>query len=421
MEPLRLPRSIAELDGLFVALRFWDEKEEHSPPRLPFPEFALHLQRHNWTSIHHLRRYSQGLWRSLQNTVKNLDLPAIHYICQHYGNAEGLRDAGISALRNTLLTLPPNDLKGVFALASILSITRESCRKRQRTEEQDFLSIFSTWTNAIDNEEERHAFNALAKKVWPGVSTPLPTSPAADTPAKPHLLGNEAVNTFGMPCCDEFSLLDHRDSHAAHSTCATFGRPDQPGLDECQCDHPHTAHQPNGAQAYSDVYPWSSNAFQTPPTEQLLDLSGAWQSTTSFNLPEALFIPLETRELTPKHSGLGGLQHTKIVADFFRFLHPSSGLLFLLSGEGMTFKAISSQLSFLQEQTNAKNQIRQIVFDPLRFVDDSQDAPARALLSGTEILVERGCLQSVEETRDYLITVGKVRFHASRQVSQSNC
>ncbi|KAI8719786.1 hypothetical protein NCS52_00760600 [Fusarium sp. LHS14.1] len=185
-----LSRALGEIDGLFAGMKYLDETET-SPPDInehgddaselddlslelgamsanaliqPIPESADEIA---WSSIRDVRSGMQCHWRHFVKLSQSLNIPIINGLRETYEDAQGLREAGVFAFRNTLTGPAPNNLVKVFAFCSLSYVVSNLLHARGKLEKKEILAGIILWLNALKIPEEREAFQTLAQKLWP--------------------------------------------------------------------------------------------------------------------------------------------------------------------------------------------------------------------------------------------------------------
>ncbi|VTT74716.1 unnamed protein product [Fusarium fujikuroi] len=176
-----LGRALAEVDGLFAGFTHLDETEpesRHSRPNSGLDDLALELdslcntsptnstpdsqpdstdprnqaRKNAWASIRTVREGMQILWEHFVDVSHDVNLPAINNIRAEYHDSKGL---------------PPNDHVKIFAFCSLSYVVSRLLYSRGRLAEGDILAGIRLWLNALEDEDERKAFEILTQRLWP--------------------------------------------------------------------------------------------------------------------------------------------------------------------------------------------------------------------------------------------------------------
>ncbi|KAI3581909.1 hypothetical protein IWW34DRAFT_614194 [Fusarium oxysporum f. sp. albedinis] len=111
-------------------------------------------------------------------------------------------------------------------------------------------------------------------------------------------------------------------------------------------------------------------------------------------------------DLQRTSSSLQDLQGSAIVSNLIHFLKECGEPLRIFSGGGVTTKDLYSYIAFNQRGSETKNTVATCV-QRLKADETLQHASTRGILSVAERFVELGYLQSIDELRGYLLTVGR--------------
>ncbi|KAM5355110.1 hypothetical protein ACJ41O_001756 [Fusarium nematophilum] len=468
-----LDKALAEVDGLFAGLKYIDETEPVQPHSFCQPLNLRHfgtadgfqpatdglslelevlsaaasqnghlhsdpsLQRIDWSSIRHVRDGMESLWQSFVGVSRSLDLPVINNIRTTYQDAKGFREAGVFAFRNTLTGPTPNDLTKIFAFCSLSYVVSQLLHTRGRLEEQDILAGVSIWLNALENREERQAFNILAERLWPEArnhlyflqlgrhgqsqnaaapwaawnyappslahgSLPPNFAAAVSSPAWSGYDAASQVPPFaGFDLQNPDSLLLNTFAREASSD-LTYGLTNE--TSDLAMHWPNCRHIPASSVPPP---PWNSSNQQGQSSDPNTDLPqsvggrGPTQQTTTSN-------SLPAPPTSHSQGDSEGLRDTKMFTALYLFFQENGDLLYILSGRGMTSKGLRSCLAWNQERLGDKKRIYRLYMEPLISEMHTKDAPCRGIVSAADAFVELGYLQSIEDVKTYLMAVGEV-------------
>ncbi|KAF7537365.1 hypothetical protein G7Z17_g12865 [Cylindrodendrum hubeiense] len=471
-----LKKALSEIDGLFAGLSYLDKTESltHDAFSTPFPgegpreanymDLDLDLEldvlstqesppegavqqdqnnhppdptpesrRRDWSSIRGVRDGVEILWKDFDDLATKLDNDAINNIRKSYGDAKGLRETGVVAFRNTLTGPAPNDLKKIFAFASLSYVVSCLLRDRNRLSDEDVLDGIQVWMNAIQDQDERDAFATLARQLWPEAKNYIHAIPlgisARQRAAAFH--GHPWANASNdVPVSGVDHFLDQTlDGHAASSVPSvdTYQPPVIPFADSesIQLDDvydPGLDYVCTLTGRTFTEFEWSRflDLNEIPDTDRgpsALPVTGEEVPTGLPPEPQFFQDPgptgqAEAKGMTgddPPEGLLKCLQNTQLFVVFSIFFKELNQLLYVLSGQRTTARDISSPPTMMQEQYT-RDRINEDYFWPLVAADGSKDAPSQGILSVASKFVSLGYLQTVEEVMAYMIIVGREIF-----------
>lgn len=418
------------------------------PERLP-PAF-------DWTPIQNVRDGMEVMWKNFEAVAQDINSPQVNDLQQYYGTARTLRETGVFAFRSSLTGPAPNTLKEVFAFTSLAYVVQSLLRDRGRLKPTDILDGISMWMNAISDTGERQLFQKLARRLWPEAHNHLHFIPLLDkrdinVPPLIHR-PQPQFSRNGNPCVSEFigdrvsRPLAFQDSQEPmfwkqnHTVANEPGFPSWPMHDQASVEAAHMT-QATYSMSENTHESWQWNQFL--PLEntglQQFDFnqnnSGLAPKTSHARPPEAA--SWQAEQQAPAEIGYTGpidpvsqvhinqmpittsnLQATKMFCGILILFEILGELPFLLSGRGLTAKGLKSFNPFSTQQKKQIKQIRNKILKPLKREEELDDPRFRALLSMSKQLVHRGNLQSIDETRSYLVAVGKVRQRRDLDISK---
>ncbi|ENH69351.1 hypothetical protein FOC1_g10011699 [Fusarium oxysporum f. sp. cubense race 1] len=195
-----IDEALAEVDGLFAGLIYLDATDPPLPQRiskncfrnslavkldvicnaceirpetdiLNAPSSTIHesilAREAAWSSIRTVRDGMQILWDHFIDISRVLNTSTIDNLRNSYHDAQGICYEGVFAFRYTVVGPKPDDLVRIFAFCSLsYVITRLFCA-RKRAKQSDIPAGIRSWRDAIKEEDERQAFDALAAQMWP--------------------------------------------------------------------------------------------------------------------------------------------------------------------------------------------------------------------------------------------------------------
>ncbi|VUC27699.1 unnamed protein product [Clonostachys rosea] len=465
-----LSRALAEIDGLFAGFQYLDKTEGNQtsstrplnsdtfmPDRaslddfvrdldstIPQPDLAndsnLHPDGNNtqdsesqpskcdWSSIRDVMEGSEHHWQSFQQLAEKLKLPAVNKIRNQYENSRGLREAAVFAFRETLSGEAPKDLKGVFAFASLSFVVSQLLYSRGRIEKHEILSGIKVWRDSIQDYEERDVFLKLAEELWPEAKAHLHFIPLNINQEQLDRLDDTSIENFywhqdqslplsmAHPRQDQQEQRNEVASNIDMNASNMFDSATNVGLDDQESigqmleevfrvtDHTReTWHWHNVPSAWWQDDPGSGGIMATghhPSQRETPNLSS---------------IP-ETETLHPGHDPpdpvieaptCNELRGTAVFWAVSQYLWNFSKFFYLLSGGGLSAKSLHSIKAFNVEQADLKDHILDKYLEPLKNSGITLSSQNLAIWAVAKKFVKLGCLQSVDEVQDYLITVGR--------------
>ncbi|KAF5627453.1 hypothetical protein F52700_8379 [Fusarium sp. NRRL 52700] len=481
-----LGRALAEVDGLFAGFTHLDETEPESrnsrsssghddlaleldslcsaaptnntPDSQPDSTDPRNQARENaWASIRTVREGMQILWEHFVDVSYDVNLPAINNIRAEYHDSKGLRQAGVFAFRNTLTGPAPNDLVKIFAFCSLSYVVSRLLYSRGRLAEGDILAGIRLWLNALEDEDERKAFEVLAQRLWPEArnhlhfidlnmgeqSRKLATSlqrteapfsaPSTQTyPALPLTsLGPQTSAVYEQPApAYSYELGNSQDLAIAPG----LGTIDPVLLNLFAPAYLHnltdrTYDELNWSLALPETHPqvpesetnlW--HGFDPGPVNtQDLDVGTMGGTTPWSAIPQSnAGSPVATSSSHDSHSRppsstpiddiLATLQQTPVFTAVLEYVRQHGAFWFKLAGCGLVSKDLRSCLAWSQERSRKRKQIEACYIQPLSSEKYTRDLPARGIVSVVEAFFDQGLLQSIEDIKSYMERVASLLF-----------
>lgn len=385
----------------------------------------------NWQFIEEVRDATKDLWRRFQASVEVLNMQRLRQMSSFYHNAEGLRNQGLLAFRETMLGHVPMELEKVFAMASISYIVSKALCSREILLESEIFDGFGIWTQRIASQEERNIFNDIAQRLWrkhlkhldvtpvqanepildfmsmnmsfqdpfsfnypiagpaPGQCSPIATSSVVSYNADPSYRGLAGPHAYAPAV----SLLGSRDSSSFNYRHGSFNFESVPA---------ESLHQP----AYAP------RAFGAERSGYPTDLS-SWPPMVR-DLADTFSQPIATPEKAgddfvdalDSGSASKGLQDSKsfcVLRATFRYLDNS---LCRLSGDGVTQKYNPTRLSSNCDEDFKRNALKDLR-KPMQHSSPPGDDPSRAIKLVAAQLIDWDLLQTLDETRSFMESTGK--------------
>ncbi|KAG5790114.1 hypothetical protein H9Q69_010815 [Fusarium xylarioides] len=485
-----LGRALAEVDGLFAGFTHLDETEPESrnnrssshqddlaleldslcntapisgPDSQPDSTDPRNQARENaWASIRTVREGMQILWEHFVDVSYDVNLPTINNIRAEYHDSKGLRQAGVFAFRNTLTGPAPNDLVKIFAFCSLSYVVSRLLYSRGRLAEGDILAGIRLWLNALEDEEERKAFEVLAQRLWPEARNHLhfidlnlgeqsrklasslrrgeaplsapspqmyPVLPLANLGPQTSMVYEQTVPAY---------FYDLGNSHDL-AIAPDLGTIDPVLLNILAADiSPAYIH--NLTDRTYDELNWSLALPEThyhvpeldpnlwhgfdPGPVQPPDLdAGAMGDTMPWSsIPQSnAGSPIATSSSHDSHSQslsstqtaddiLVSLQGTSVFAAVLKYIQEHGAFWFKLAGCGLVSKDLRSCLAWSQERSRKRKQIEASYIQPLSSEKYTRDLPARGIVSVVEAFFDQGLLQSIEDIKSYMERVASLLF-----------
>ncbi|KAH7156671.1 hypothetical protein EDB81DRAFT_397979 [Dactylonectria macrodidyma] len=458
-----LKKALAEVDGLLAGLTYFDTTEhlslgvenglpddleqeindltvqatpegETQPTHDSNPnETSSESRRRDWSCIRDVRDGMEILWNEFDKLVTKLNNDAINDLRGGYRDAQGLREAGVFAFRNTITGPAPNNLKSIFAFTSLSYVVSCLLRDRKRLPEESVLSGVQTWRNAIQDRDERNAFTTLAKDLWPEAKNHIQFLDFGMTEKGWH--GGEVLRGDQWASVGEGVVVSGPDAFLSHHMpLHNFISPTMPMVEQYQpplaqdfntgpTQSYHVNHtNPTPEQGLMDhVIDLTDLTYDTfelfrftdiegssdfpvtdeggpsglPPEMQYLDQPGSRSQTESDDMTDDEPVPDTSisRE---------ALQNTELFRALSTFLKDMYQLLYILSGMEMTAR-------LLEEHRNFGDRFDREYFWPLLTAPGyDKDAPSHGILWMAKKFVSFGHLQTVEEVKAYMYIVGPV-------------
>ncbi|KAG5815209.1 hypothetical protein H9Q74_002936 [Fusarium xylarioides] len=485
-----LGRALAEVDGLFAGFTHLDETEPESrnnrssshqddlaleldslcntapisgPDSQPDSTDPRNQARENaWASIRTVREGMQILWEHFVDVSYDVNLPTINNIRAEYHDSKGLRQAGVFAFRNTLTGPAPNDLVKIFAFCSLSYVVSRLLYSRGRLAEGDILAGIRLWLNALEDEEERKAFEVLAQRLRPEARNHLhfidlnlgeqsrklasslrrgeaplsapspqmyPVLPLANLGPQTSMVYEQTVPAY---------FYDLGNSHDL-AIAPDLGTIDPVLLNILAADiSPAYIH--NLTDRTYDELNWSLALPEThshvpeldpnlwhgfdPGPVQPPDLdAGAMGDTMPWSsIPQSnAGSPIATSSSHDSHSQslsstqtaddiLVSLQGTSVFAAVLKYIQEHGAFWFKLAGCGLVSKDLRSCLAWSQERSRKRKQIEASYIQPLSSEKYTRDLPARGIVSVVEAFFDQGLLQSIEDIKSYMERVASLLF-----------
>ncbi|KAF4503735.1 hypothetical protein FAGAP_13 [Fusarium agapanthi] len=482
-----LGRALAEVDGLFAGFTHLDETEpesRNSRSSCGHDDLALELDSlcsaaptnstpdsqhdstdprsqardHAWASIRTVREGMQILWEHFVDISYDVNLPTINNIRAEYHDSKGLRQAGVFAFRNTLTGPAPNDLIKVFAFCSLSYVVSRLLYSRGRLAEGDILAGIRLWLNALEDEDERKAFEILAQRLWPEARNHLhfidlnmgeqsrklaaslrrAEAPflAPSTKTHPVLpltsIGPQTSAVYEQPVpAYSFELGSSHDLAIAPD----FGTMDPAFLNILAADiSPAYVHNLTDRTYFSFALPETHSHVPEPQTNlwhgfdpgpvqppylEVGAMGGItpWSAIPQSNAGSSVASTSSHESHSPSLSStqtaediLASLQGTSVFTAVLKYVREHGAFWFKLAGCGLVSKDLRSCLAWSQERSRKRKQIEASYIQPLSSEKYTRDLPARGIVSVVEAFFDQGLLQNIEDIKSYMERVASLLF-----------
>ncbi|KAF4954431.1 hypothetical protein FGADI_5297 [Fusarium gaditjirri] len=485
-----LGRALAEVDGLFAGFTHLDETEPESrtsdsshriddlaleldslcntvpanrtPDSQPdFNNPSNQARENAWASIRTVREGMQILWEHFVDVSHDVNLPAINNIRTEYHDSKGLRQAGVFAFRNTLTGPAPNDLVKIFAFCSLSYVVSRLLYSKGRLEEGDILAGIRLWLNALEDADERKAFEVLARRLWPEArnhlhfidmnmgeqpqkltaslrrgETPFSMPPSQTYPVLPLAsLGPQTMSMYEQPApAYSYELGNSHQLAIApdpgiidpvflNILATDLSPPYLHNLTDRTYDGCNFSLALSGTHArVSEPAPSLWHGFDPGPVQPPdldTDVMGGitpWSAIPQSNAgsPVATSSSHDSQTLSlpssPIEDILETLQKTSVFTAVLEYIREHGAFWFKLAGCGLVSKDLRSCLAWSQERSRKKKQIEACYIQPLSSEKYTRDLPARGIVSVVEAFFDQGLLQSIEDIKSYMERVASLLF-----------
>ncbi|KAL5607124.1 hypothetical protein FOBRF1_007621 [Fusarium oxysporum] len=478
-----LGRALAEVDGLFAGFTHLDETEPESrtsrstsrqddlalelnslcntspansaPDSQPdFTSPSIQARENAWASIRTVREGMQILWEHFVDVSHDVNLPAINNIRAEYHDSKGLRQAGVFAFRNTLTGPAPNDLVKIFAFCSLSYVVSRLLYSRGRLAEGDILAGIRLWLNALEDEEERKAFDVLARRLWPEarnhlhfidlnmgeqsqrLAASLRRGEAPLSVPSPQMYPVLPLANLGPQTSSVYEQTAPAYSYDLGNSHDLAIAPDLETIDPTLLNMFATdmspAHLLNLTDRTYDEFNFSLalpripvqiqeqqttlwQGFDPGPVQPLdlgINVMGPvpiWRPISQSNAdsPSAISSNHDShnRLLSSKSTVgdiLASLQGTSVFTAVLKYIREHGAFWFKLAGCGLVSKDFRSCLAWSQERLRKRKQIEACYIQPLSSEKYTRDLPARGIVSVVEAFFDQGLLQSIEDIKSYM-------------------
>ncbi|RBA19146.1 hypothetical protein FPRO05_10075 [Fusarium proliferatum] len=403
-----------------------------------------------WSSIRTIRDGMQILWDHFVDVSRVLNTPTIDNLRKSYHDAQGLCYEGVFTFRHTALDQRHDDLVAIFAFCSLSYVIARLFCARNRAHQIDITAGLRSWRDAIKDEDERQAFDALAVQMWPeaintvhfqplarsvsthghsGSASPVSSIPYQSTipPLAPGFSGTQPFD--GDQQGQELSRImgkgfiplqdtwqdNEQVSNGTTNTSTAVSRNTQSLTD--LLNDAFLLHAPNN-EPYPDYRAWSDSGSILSQTFDITEGLNwaAFRDSTGQSAGYTKVItdyPQESSNTTlPETTSCASvLQETptfKVVRDYIR---DNCNFWHRLAGSGIVSKDHKSCRSWHQK-TPAWMECKQTssYIQQLRSVEHTRNTESCGIVAVAEAYIRWGFLQSVEDTKLYMAKLADLLF-----------
>ncbi|KAF5627454.1 hypothetical protein F52700_8380 [Fusarium sp. NRRL 52700] len=433
----------AKLDAICSPCEIRPETDTSNVPSSTIHERIL-ARDAAWSSIRTIRDGMQILWDHFVDVSRVLNTPTIDSLRESYHGAQGLCYEGVFAFRHTVVGQRHDDLVAIFAFCSLSYVIAHISCARKRARQSDIPAGLRTWRDAIKEEDERQAFDALAVYMWPeamnnahfqplepgqplarststlghsGSASPVSSIPYQSTipPIAPDFSSTHPFDggqqNRELSNIMEAGLVLIRDTwqdneQVNNDTTNTSTAPNQ--HTQCLTDLINDAfplHAPSNDPS-ADSLAWSDSGSMLDMMEPLdwaafgdLTSQSAGYTELVTNCTQGLSVTAPP-ETTTRASAL---QNTSTFMATTDYIHDNCSFWRRLAGSGLVSKDHKSRRSWLQkapawvECKQTSSYIQQ-----LRAVEHTRNTESRGIVAVAEAYIKWGFLQSVEDIKLYM-------------------
>ncbi|EWG41434.1 hypothetical protein FVEG_03556 [Fusarium verticillioides 7600] len=412
-----------------------------------------------WSSIRTIRDGMQILWDHFVDASRVLSTPTIVSLRKRYHDAQGLCCAGVFAFRHTVIDQKPDDLVRVFGFCSLSYVVTHLFCAQKRAEKTDLPAGIRSWRDALKEEDERQAFDALTIQMWPeaqdhvhfqelGPRQPLTrststhghsgsASPVSATHYKcsiqPFPIDFSSTQPFGSDQLGQGlssimgeSLVTLQDrwldneqvNNSTTNTSTAFGQNPQSFTDPTNNTLYYTV--PNAEPPVFNNEP-STDSFAWSDSGSMLDMMEPldWTEFGDLTSQSASYTELVTNytqglsdtALPETTTCDSALQKTSTFMVVREYIHDNCNFWRRLAGSGLVSKDHKSRSSWWETPPSRK-ECRQTssYIQQLRAVEHTRKAESRGIVAVAEAYIRWGFLQSVEDTKLYMAELGDLLF-----------
>ncbi|PNP86114.1 hypothetical protein FNYG_01170 [Fusarium nygamai] len=396
-----------------------------------------------WSSIRTIRDGMQILWDHFVDASRVLNTPAIDSLRKSYHGAQGMCYEGVFAFRHTVVGQRHDDLVAIFAFCSLSYVITQLLCARNRAKQSDIPAGLRSWRDAIKEEDERQAFDALAVQMWPeainnvhfqplarststhghsGSVSPVPSIPyqSAILPIAPDFSsmqgdqqGQELSNIMGqglVPLQDTWQDSEQVNNGTTNIS-TVFSQNTQRLTDLMNNAFPsHSLSNEPSADSFS----WSDSGSMLDMMEPL-----DWTTFGDLTSQSAGYTDLVTDHtqglsdtaLPETTTCASALQDTSTFTVARDYIRDNCNFWYRLAGSGIVSKDHKSRRLWLQKApawTECKQTSSYI--QQLRAVEHTRNKESRGIVAVAEAYIRWGFLQNVEDIKVYMTKLGDLLF-----------
>ncbi|KAF5546999.1 hypothetical protein FNAPI_8665 [Fusarium napiforme] len=448
----------AKLDVIYNARETRPETDTSNAPPSTIDEGVL-ARDAAWLSIRTIQDGMQILWDHFVDASRVLNTPTIDSLRKRYHDAQGLCCAGVFAFRHAVVDQKPTDLVRIFALCSLSYVITRLFRAQKRATQTDIPTGIRSWRDAIKDEDERQAFDALTIQMWseaqdhvhfqdlgPRHSLTRSTSahrhsgsasPVSPTHYKssiqPFPVDFSSTQSFdsdqqgqGLSSIMTKSLVPLQDkwldneqvNDGTTNTNTAFGQNPQSFMDPINDTIYYTV--PNAQPPVFNNEP-STDSFAWSDSGSMLDMMEPldWAALGDLTSQSASYTELATNytqglsdaalpETTACDIVLQKTSTFMVVRDYIR---DNSNFWRRLAGSGLVSKDHESRSSWWETPPSRKECRQTLAYiQQLRAVEHTRNSESRGIVAVAEAYIRWGLLQSVEDTKLYMAKLGDLLF-----------
>ncbi|EMT71885.1 hypothetical protein FOC4_g10001477 [Fusarium odoratissimum] len=474
-----IDEALVEVDGLFAGLIYLDATDPALPQRTPKNCFrkslavkldvicnaceirsetdtskAQSLTIHEgilareaaWSSIRTVRDGMKILWDHFVNVSRVLNTSTIDSLRNSYHDAQGLCYEGVFAFRYTVVGPRPDDLARIFAFCSLSYVVARLFCAHKRAKQSDIPAGIRSWRNALKEEDERQAFDALAGQMWPEAQNHVhfqdldPGQPLARSTSTHGHSGSASPVIMPPYDCDQQAQQPSNKGSMGHSfvplqdtclgneqvnngttnTSTAFSQNHQsftdPIDDACYFPAPSTQLPVPNNEPYADSWAWSDSGSMLSLNFDMmepLDFTALGdptrQSADYTNLITDPTQGLSDRALLETTTHVSALEMTSTFMVVREYIRDNCNFWHRLGGSGLVSKDHRSRLSWWHK-TPARMECKQTssYIQQLLAVEHTRNTESRGIVAVAETFIKWGFLQSIEDIKLYMTQLGGV-------------
>ncbi|KAF5572382.1 hypothetical protein FPANT_13120 [Fusarium pseudoanthophilum] len=441
----------AKLDFIYNTSETRSECDKSNAPSSTIDEGVL-ARDAAWSSIRTIRGGIQILWDHFVDVSRALNTPTIDSLRKSYDGAQGLCYEGVFAFRHTVVGQRHDDLVAIFAFCSLSYVIAQLLCSRKRAKQSDIPAGLRSWRDAIKEEDERQAFDALAVQMWPeaintihfqplarsasthghsGSASPVSSIPyqSAIPPLAPDFSsaqpfdggqqGQELSNIMGKGFIPlQYAWQDNEQVNNGVANTSAAVSQYTPSLTDLLNDA-FPLHAPSN-EPYPDYRAWSDSGSILSQTFDMTEPRNwtAFRDPTGQSAGYNKVITDYAQELS--HTALPGitscanaLKETPTFMVVREYIRDNCNFWHRLAGSGIVSKDHKSRRLW-QNKTPAWMECKQTsaYIQKLRAVEHTREPELPGIVAVAEAYIRWGFLQSVEDTKLYMAKLGDLLFDA---------